>query len=331
MHRTDHSRFRKSHDFVPDFSKAERRTRIVIGITGVMMVVEIVAGLFSHSMALLADGWHMSTHVIAFLITAIAYYFTRRLAANEQFSFGTGKVGVLGGFASAVVLSVVALLMAGESLHRVFVPLAIHFNEAIGIACMALTVNLVCAFLLKEDPHHHAHPPSVAVGSGAASEHHGSHSHQHDLNLRAAYLHVLADAFTSCLAIVALTSGKFFGWAWLDPVVGLIGSGVVFSWAYTLLRDTSGILLDRTPATSDLPAEIRRAVESDGDSIVTDLHVWQVGAGKFAAMVSVCAHELRTSDFYRQLLREHRELIHVTIETQHCREDHPAAAGRATS
>jgi cation diffusion facilitator family transporter len=319
MHRTDHSRFRKSHDFVPDFSKAERRTRVVIAITGVMMVIEITAGLLSHSMALLADGWHMSTHVTAFLITAIAYYFTRRLAANEQFSFGTGKIGVLGGFASAVVLSVVALLMAGESVHRIFVPLTIHFNEAIGIACLALTVNLICAFLLKEDPHHHAH------------EHHGSHSHQHDLNLRAAYLHVLADAFTSSLAIVALTSGKFFGWAWLDPVVGLIGSGVVFSWAYNLLRDTSGILLDRTPATSDLPGEIRRAVESDGDSLVTDLHVWQVGAGKFAAMVSVCAHAPRTSDFYRALLREHHELVHVTIETQHCREAHPATAGRVTS
>jgi len=328
MHRTDHSRFRKSHDFVPDFSKAERRTRIVIAITGVMMVVEIATGVLSHSMALLADGWHMSTHVIAFLITAVAYHFTRRLAANEQFSFGTGKVGVLGGFASAVVLSIVALLMAGESLHRMFVPLAIHFNEAIGIACLGLTVNLVCALLLKVDPHHHAHP--VATASGAASDH-GSHSHQHDLNLRSAYLHVLADAFTSCLAIVALTSGKFFGWAWLDPVVGVIGSGVVFSWAYSLLRDTSGILLDRTPATSDLPAEIRRAVESDGDSIVTDLHVWQVGAGKFAAMVSVCAHQLRSSDFYRQLLREHHELVHVTIETQHCREGHPATAGRATS
>jgi cation diffusion facilitator family transporter len=319
MHRVDHSRFRKSHDFVPDFSKGERRTRIVIAITGVMMVVEITAGLLSHSMALLADGWHMSTHVTAFLITATAYHFTRRLAANEQFSFGTGKIGVLGGFASAVVLSVVALLMAGESLHRIFVPLTIHFNEAIGIACMALTVNLVCAFLLKEDSHHHAH------------EQHGSHLHQHDLNLRAAYLHVLADAFTSCLAIVALTSGKFFGWAWLDPVVGFIGSGVVFSWAYSLLRDTSGILLDRTPASSDLPAEIRRAVESDGDSIVTDLHVWQVGAGKFAAMISVCAHEPRSSDSYRQLLREHHELVHVTIETQHCREDHLATAGRATS
>jgi len=192
--------------------------------------------------------------------------------------------------------------------RRLFVPMSIHFNEAIGIACIALTVNLVCAFLLKED-HHHSHD-------------HDGHSHGHDLNLRAAYLHVLADAFTTLLAIVALTSGKFFGWAWLDPVVGLVGSGVVFSWAYGLLRDTSGILLDRTPVSSDLPDEIRRAVESEGDSIVTDLHVWQVGTGKFAAIVSIVAHEPKTSDAYRELLREHKELVHVTIETQVCREHH---------
>jgi cation diffusion facilitator family transporter len=310
MHRVDHSHFRKAHDFVPDFSKAEQRTRMVIGLTAVMMVVEIAAGLMSHSMALLADGWHMSTHVIAFLITALAYYFARRHAANERFSFGTGKIGVLGGFASAVVLSIVAFLMAGESTRRLFLPLTIHFNEAIGIACIGLLVNVSCAFLL----------------SGAHHQHHDSdgahHHHHHDLNLRAAYLHVLADAFTSVLAIVALTGGKFFGWSWLDPAVGLVGSAVVFSWAYQLLRDTSGILLDRTPASSDLPDEIRRAVESDGDSMVTDLHVWQVGVGKFAAIISIVAHEPRPSDYYRGLFREHDELVHVTIETQHCREDH---------
>jgi len=317
MHQAKHSQFRHSHDFTRDFSRGERRTRIVIAITGVMMVVEITAGLLSHSMALLADGWHMSTHVTAFLITAIAYYFTRRHASDERFSFGTGKIGVLGGFASAVVLSVVALLMAGESVHRIFVPMVIHFNEAIGIACVALTVNLVCALLLKEDHHH---PVDHA---GFVDQH---RSHPHDLNLRAAYLHVLADAFTTCLAIVALTSGKFLGWSWLDPVVGIVGSGVVFSWAYNLLRVTSGILLDRTPASSDLPEEIRRTVESDGDSIVTDLHVWQVGTGKFAAIVSIVAHAPKTCEAYRERLREHAELVHVTIETQHCREDHESLA-----
>ena len=314
MHRTDHSRFSKAHDFVPDFSHAERRTRIVIGVTAAMMVVEIAVGLMSHSMALLADGWHMSTHVIAFVITAVAYYVARTQAGNARFSFGTGKIGVLGGFTSAVVLSIVAFLMAGESVHRLFAPLEIHFNEAIGIACVGLLVNLGCALLLA-DRHHES-------GSGS--------SHHEDINLRAAYLHVLADAFTSVLAITALTGGKFFGWAWLDPVVGIVGSGVVFSWAYTLLRDTSGILLDRTPASSDLPEEIRRAVESDGDSLVADLHVWQVGIGRFAAMISIVAHEPKSCDSYRALLRGHSELVHVTIETHLCREDHPAAAGSAS-
>jgi cation diffusion facilitator family transporter len=210
-----------------------------------------------------------------------------------------------------VVLSIVAFLMAGESVHRLFVPLEIHFNEAIGIACIGLLVNLGCAVLLAD-----RHPET------------GGSSHHEDLNLRAAYLHVLADAFTSVLAITALTGGKFFGWAWLDPVVGIVGSGVVFSWAYTLLRDTSGILLDRTPASSDLPEEIRRAVESDGDSLVTDLHVWQVGIGKYAAMISVVAHEPKSCEAYRALLRGHHELVHVTIETQHCREDHESVAPR---
>jgi len=310
MHRTDHSRFRKQHDFVPDFSHAERRTRIVMGITAAMMVVEIVAGLMSHSMALLADGWHMSTHVIAFLITAVAYYVARTQAGNARFSFGTGKIGVLGGFTSAIVLAIVAFLMAAESVHRLFAPLEIHFNEAIGIACLGLLVNLGCAVLLADRHHEHA--------DGSA--------HEHDLNLRAAYMHVLADAFTSVLAITALTGGKFFGWAWLDPVVGIVGSVVVLSWAYTLLRDTSGILLDRTPPSSDLPEEIRRAVQSDGDSVVTDLHVWQVGIGKFAAMVSIVAHEPKSCDSYRALLHGYHELVHVTIETHHCPEDHASVA-----
>ena len=314
MHRTDHPHFRHSHDFALDSSSAERRTRIVIGIAATMMVIEITAGVAFNSMALLVDGWHMATHVTAFLITALAYYFSRRHAANPLHSFGTAKIGVLGGFASAVVLAVIALLMAGESVHRFFVPLSIHFNEAIGIAVLGLAVNLVCALVLTH-AHDHANP------------HDRGHRHQHhDLNLRAAYLHVLADAFTSVTAISALLAGKFFGWTWLDPAVGILGSGVVMSWAYSLIRDTGGILLDRTPASSDLPEEIRRAIETDGDSIVTDLHVWQVGVGKFAAIVSIVAHEPRTSDQYRERLRGHEELVHVTIETQHCREDHETLA-----
>src|SRR5438874_5705419 len=312
MERSDHSLFRHTHNFVPDFSGAERRTRIVIGITAVMMVLEITVGLISHSMALLADGWHMSTHVIAFLITAMAYSLCRKHSSNAQFTSGTGKIGVLGGFSSAVVLAMSALLMAGESAHRLFVPLTIHFNEAIGIASLGLLVNLSCALLLKDTSHHHHHDGHSHAGG-----------HRHDLNLRAAYVHVLADAFTSVLAIIALTGGKFAGWSWLDPIMGIVGSGVVFSWAYTLIRDTSGILLDRTPLSSDLPDEIRRAVESDGDSLVADLHVWQAGTGTFAAIISIVAHRPKSSDEYRELLREHEELVHLTIETQHCREHEP--------
>jgi cation diffusion facilitator family transporter len=317
MHSTNPSSWQHSHNYTADSTRAERRTRAVIGITAAMMAVEIVAGIAFNSMALLADGWHMSTHVAAFLITAIAYHFTRKHRSDASYSFGTGKMGVLGGFASAVVLVIVALLMASESTHRLFSPLPIHFNQAIGVAVVGLVVNLVCALLLKDDPHHHhdhAHPHHHDHGAHS----HGGHSHAHDLNLRAAYLHVLADALTSVTAIVALVAGKFFGWSWLDPAMGVVGSLVILVWARGLLRDTSGILLDRTPDSSDLPAEIRRAVESDGDSFVSDLHVWQVSPGKFSAIVSVVAHDPKTVEAYRELLAEHEELVHVTVEVHRC-------------
>jgi cation diffusion facilitator family transporter len=318
MHTTDLSLWKHSHNFTNDTSSAEKRTHKVIALTAFMMVVEIVAGMIFHSMALLADGWHMSTHVIAFILTAVAYYVCRRNARNIRFTFGTGKVNVLGGFTSAIVLSAIALLMAAESIRRLFTPSSIHFREAIPIAVVGLVVNLVSAFILKDDPHHH---------------HHGhSHDHTHapghrDLNLRAAYLHVLADAFTSLLAITALTLGYFFGWVWLDPIMGLVGTVVIISWAYTLLRDTSSILLDRIPADTDLPVVIREGIEEDGDSKITDLHLWQVDAGKFAAIIGVVAHHPKTPAEYRALLKIHEELVHVTIEVQMCHEHshtHPA-------
>lgn len=268
MHHSNLSAWTHSHQFGGDTSVAEHRTRIVIAITAAMMVAEIAAGSVFNSMALLADGWHMSTHVAAFLITAFAYHFSRRHAHDARFSFGTGKMGVLGGFASAVVLLVVALLMAAESLHRFFMPLPIRFDEAIGVAVVGLLVNITCALLVKEHDHHH---------HASSHDHHRDRGHGHqDLIVRAAYLHVLADALTSGTAIAGLITGKFFGWVWLDPVMGVVGSAVVAVWAVGLLRDTSGILLDRTPNVSDLSEEIRGAVESDGDSSVTDLHVWQV-------------------------------------------------------
>ncbi len=312
MHDTDLSRWQHSHQYGLDTSAAERRTRIVIGITATMMVVEIAAGISFGSMALLADGWHMSTHVAAFLITALAYHFSRRHAADTRFSFGTGKMGVLGGFASAVVLAVIALLMAGESVHRFIEPKPIHFNQAILVAVIGLLVNLTCAWLLHGGEHDHpGHDHHHGHGHGG---HHG-HGRQ-DLNLRAAYIHVLADALTSVTAIIALSAGKFLAWVWLDPVMGIVGSVVVSVWAYGLLHDTGGILLDRTPESSDLPDEIRRAVEGDGKSRSSDLHVWQLTPGKFAAIVSIVTDTPTAPGHYRTLLQEHEELVHLTVEVE---------------
>jgi cation diffusion facilitator family transporter len=316
MHRTNSTAWQHGHDFAGDSSVAENRTRIVIVITAAMMVVEIAAGIAFNSMALLADGWHMSTHVAAFLITAMAYHFSKKHAKDARYTFGTGKMGVLGGFASAIVLAMIALLMAGESVHRMFVPASIQFNQAILVAVIGLVINLMCALIFK-DAHHHHHDHDHGHDS------HGPEHHQ-DLNLRAAYLHVLADAMTSVTAIVALLAGKYFGWSWLDPVMGVVGSVIVGVWAYGLVRDTSGILLDRTPESSDLPEVMRRDVEADGDSLVTDLHIWQVSAGKFAAIVSIVAHHPKPIEAYRALFREHEELVHVTVEVQASREQESA-------
>ena len=310
MHTTDISAWKHEHNFMEDTSSAEKRTHKVIVLTFVMMVVEITAGTIFHSMALFADGWHMSTHVAAFVLTAVAYSFGRRHAKDAQFTFGTGKIGVLGGFTSAVVLSGIALFMAVESVRRLVTPLPIHFKEAIIVAAVGLVVNLVSAWILKDDPHNHHH-------HGHDHSHDGPH---HDLNLRAAYMHVLADALTSVLAITALTLGYFFGWVWLDPVMGLVGMVVIISWAYMLLRDTSSILLDRIPANTDLPVVIREGIENDGDTKITDLHIWQVGVGKFAAIIGVVAHHPKTPEEYRAALKMHEELVHVTVEVQKCAE-----------
>lgn len=314
MHTTDLSAWKHEHNFMADTSSAERRTRIVMCLAAFMMIAEIVAGTIFHSMALVADGWHMGTHVTAFLLAALAYYFGRRHAKDARFTFGTGKVGVLGGYTSAIALSGVAFLMAMESVHRLFKPEIIHFREAIGIAALGLVVNVVSAWILKDDPHHRHHHEH----GHAHDHHHESGGHHHDMNLRAAYLHVIADAFTSLTAIVALTLGYFYGWVWLDPVMGLVGTVVILSWAYTLLRDTSSILLDRIPSHTDLTEVIQQDIEADSDTKITDLHIWQVGEEKFAAIVSLVAHEPKSPEFYKSLLRQHEELIHVTVEVNQC-------------
>lgn len=309
MHTTDISTWQHEHNFSGDTSSAEKRTRRVVVLTAGMMLVEIVAGYFFHSMALVADGWHMGTHVAAFVLAALAYSYGRRHAKDARFTFGTGKVGVLGAFTSAIVLSIIAFVIAGDSIHRLLVPQAIHFREAIVIAVVGLFVNLLSAFMLKDDPHHHH-----------GHDHGHGHDHHHDLNLKAAYVHVLADTFTALGAVVALTAGYFLGWVWLDPAMGLVGTIVILSWAWTLLRDSGSILLDRVPASSDLPEVIREGIESDGDSKITDLHIWQVGAGKFAAIIGVVAHHPKTPEEYREVLKIHEELVHVTIEPHICKE-----------
>lgn len=300
MHTQHLQQWKHSHDFSVIQEHGERRTVQVLLLTAVTMVVEIVAGSIFGSMALLADGWHMGTHVAAFSITIFAYRYAKRHAENKRFSFGTGKVSVLGGFASAVALMVVALMMALESTHRLFVPQTIRFNEAIGVATVGLIVNLVSALLLQV---HHEH----------------GHDH-HDHNLRAAYLHVLADAFTSMLAIGALVAGKFFGWHWLDPLMGIVGAAVITKWAHGLLRETSGILLDSS-IEEDALKDIVQAIETDKDNRVSDIHIWKVGPDAYAGMISIITHYPQPTEYYKQLIADVRELAHITIEVFHCKSE----------
>jgi cation diffusion facilitator family transporter len=274
----------------------------VLLLTAVTMVLEIGAGLTFGSMALLADGWHMGTHVAAFAITIFAYRYAKRHANSARFSFGTGKVSVLGGFASAVALVVVALMMVLESIQRLATPHPIRFNEAIGVAVVGLIVNLVSAVLLQSSHRHDGD--------------HG-HNHRHDHNLRAAYLHVLADAFTSLLAIVALVAGKYLGWNRLDPVMGIVGAGVIAKWAHGLLKETSSILLDGS-IEGRARQRIVRAIESDRDNRISDLHVWKVGPEHYAAMISIVTHHPKSAEYYKKLIADVTNLAHTTVEVIHC-------------
>ena len=298
----------------------ERRTWLAIGLTATMMVAEVVAGSLYGSMALTADGWHMSTHAAAMMITALAYLYARRHARDPRFTFGTGKLGDLSGFASAIVLALVALLIGWESLVRLYSPVAIDFTQAIAVAVIGLVVNLVSAWLLREDhPHHH---DRIHHGHGHIHhDHHHTHDHHHhhghitDNNLRAAYLHVLADALTSVLAIAALLLGSIYGWGWLDPAMGIVGALVIARWSWGLIRQSGAVLIDYVPTSESLPAEIRSAIEGEADHI-TDLHVWQVGPGHHAAIVSLKSARPQAPAFYRSKLVHITELSHVTIEVE---------------
>ena len=304
MHTHTLSNWQQEHDFGIKNAHGEKRTQLVLILTAVVMVIEIIAGSYYGSMALLADGWHMATHVAAFMIALFTYRYARKHAKNPAFSFGTGKVSVLGGFASAVTLAVVAVMMLVESVARMFDPQAIHFNEAIVVAVLGLVVNLLSALLLKDDHHHH--------------HHHGeSHHHTHDHNLKAAYMHVLADALTSVLAIVALVAGKYFGWVFLDPLMGIVGAYIILRWAYLLVQETSPILLDSS-IEAEYKAAIVATIEDHADNLVTDVHIWKVGPNHYAAIVSLVTEHPRSPTYYKELLSGFEKLSHITVEVNQC-------------
>ncbi|MCG2663830.1 MULTISPECIES: CDF family Co(II)/Ni(II) efflux transporter DmeF [Brevundimonas] len=305
LHTHDHNFLGSTHD------DNARRTLWVVALTTVMMVGEIVAGTVFGSMALLADGFHMATHAGALAVAAGAYAFARRYATDPRFSFGTGKVGDLAGFASALVLGIVAIGIAVESVMRLLRPEAVDFGPAATVAVIGLAVNVVSAILLSGGHHH-------GPGHGHGHEHHHDDDHHvghghaahKDNNLRAAYMHVLADALTSVLAILALLAGLFLGWSWLDPAMGIVGAIVIARWSWSLMRDTAAVLLDTTDA--HLSEEVRDCIEGPGDARIVDLHVWRVGPEAYAAIVSVSGNVV--ADVVRARLVPVHELAHITVE-----------------
>jgi cation diffusion facilitator family transporter len=293
-------------------ARNERRTWLVVGLTATMMVAEIAGGIVFGSMALLADGWHMSTHAAALAIAALAYQYARHHKHDPRFAFGAGKLGDLAAFASAIALGMIALLIAYESLIRLARPVPIAYLQAIAIAVAGLAVNLVCAWLLREEhPHRHAHGEDHVHGEDRA------HDRRHrDHNLRAAYLHVLADALTSVMAIGGLVIALWFGWPWIDAVVGLVGACVIASWSYGLIRDAGRVLLDVVP-DERIHRSIRERLEIDGDR-VSDLHLWQVGPGHRAAIVTIVTDRPQAPGAYKERLGGVAGLSHVTIEVEPC-------------
>ncbi len=281
----------------------EQRTWFVIALTLITMIIEIIAGLVYGSMALLADGWHMASHASAMGITALAYYMAKRHADNNKFSFGTGKIGDLGAYSSALVLALIALIMAYASIMRLYHPVEINFNDAILVACVGLVVNLVSAILLKE---------RHTLGHDDVDQDHGHHHRDH--NLRAAYLHVLSDALTSILAIIALAIGRFWGIILLDPLMGIVGAVIISVWAYGLMRETGSILLDINHDDT-LKNRIKEAFKQhDSECDIQDLHIWRIGPGHYSAAISVLSSIPSTPDGFKAHLCDIRELSHVTVE-----------------
>ena len=299
----------ETHNFLgSQHDRHERRTWMVLGLTAVTMVVEIAAGSWFNSMALLADGWHMATHAGAMGLSALAYRFARRHARNPRFTFGTGKVGDLAAYSSGIILAVAAFMIAWESVTRLVNPLPIAFNQAILVAVIGLLVNFVSAGMLWS---RHGHDHGHAHDDG--HDHGHDHAHHTDHNIRAAFMHVVADALTSVLAIAALAVGLLFGIVWLDPLMGIVGAAVILHWSIGLMRDTGGILLDME-AGGDLAARIRSDIESKDGDRVADLHVWRVGLGHFAAIVAIVTRRATDAGDLKTALKARYPLAHLTVE-----------------
>lgn len=306
MHTHDLSRWQHEHVFDSGNHLAERGAKAVMWITLVMMVVEITGGWWYNSMALLADGWHMSSHALALGLSAFAYVAARHFARDPRFAFGTWKIEILAGYTSAILLVGIAIIMVVSSVERLLSPQPIHYQEAIFVAVIGLAVNLLCAYILG-GAHHHGD--------------HGHDHHHHDLNLKSAYLHVIADVATSVLAIVALAGGWLYGWSWLDPVMGIVGAGLIIVWARGLTIETGKVLLDRE-MDHDVVEEIREVIETDfssGDSRLADLHVWRVGKVAYSVALVVVTHDQAlTPERVKSALRVHDEIAHVTVEINQC-------------
>jgi cation diffusion facilitator family transporter len=341
MHSHSVEAWQHGHVFLGDkHDRHERRTWFVVALTAAMMVAEIVGGSYYGSMAVVADGWHMSTHAGALTIAALAYRFARRHARDPRFTFGTGKVGELAAFSSAIILALIAVLIGYESVLRIYQPIAIRFEQATWLAVIGLGVNLASVWLLADDDHHHAHHGHAHSHAHAAAhsyahdnDHHGhdhdhnhdhGHHHGHDTNIRAAYMHVLADAMTSVLAIAGLLAGRFYGWVWMDPLMALIGVAVILSWSVGLIRSSGTVLLDMVPDRR-LAGLVRERLEAGGDR-VSDLHMWRLGPGHAGLIAAVVSDDPQPAAAYKARLQGLAGLSHVTIEVQACQDHGQKAA-----
>jgi cation diffusion facilitator family transporter len=368
MHSDSLAPWQKHHRFLAEgHGKNANRTKAVLILTVVMMVAEITAGSLFGSMALMADGWHMASHAAALGIAVFAYAYAQRHADNAAYTFGTGKVGDLAAFSSAMLLLVIAALMVIESVQRLISPVAIDFREAISIAALGLAVNLVSAWMLKDEDHGHGHDHGHSHGHNRGHDHGHDHTHDHehhdhghnhdhdhghdhnhghaqahdthshkahehkkpnqhqDHNMRAAYVHVVADAATSVLAILALIAGLVWGITWLDAVIGIVGAAIIAQWAWSLMATAGRILLDAAPS-GDTTKAVRKAIESEPDNRIADLHVWRVGPGHLAVVLTVVTHHARTPGHYKNLLAGIDLLSHVTVEVERCCDEQPHAA-----